>query len=74
MATFLVLPYPLAFNTANVKIGVERNPQKTQVIYYLPDLETAPRPWRINSVRPSASVTTAARGSITLGVAVGPRQ
>ena len=28
----------------------------------------------VNDVRPLASVTTAARGSITLGVAVGPRQ
>ena len=35
----LVSSYPQALDTANVKNwGAERNPQKTEVIYYLPDL------------------------------------
>ena len=63
-----------AFDTSHAKIGAERNPQKTGDIYYVADLDAVPLEWRINDDRPLASVTTAARGSITLGVAVGLRQ
>ena len=70
----LVLSYVQAFDTANAKIGAARYPQKTEVICYVADLDAALPEWRINNVRPIASVTTAARGSITLGVGVGPHQ
>ena len=70
----LVLSYLQAFDTANVKIGAERSPQNTEIMHKVPDLDAAPLEWTIKEVRPLASVTTAARRSITLGVAVGPRQ
>ena len=40
----LVLPYPQAFDAANVAIEAERNPQRTDVIYNVADLDTAPTP------------------------------
>ena len=43
----LVLSYLQTFDTANVKIGTERNPQKTEVIHYLPDLDAAPPERRV---------------------------
>ena len=70
----LVLPYLQAFDTANAEIGAERNPQKTEVIHYVKDLDAAHLEWRVNDVRPSAFVSTTAHGNVTLGVAVGPRQ
>ena len=45
------LPYLQAFDTANVRIGAEPNPQKTEVICYVADLDAAPLEWRINDVR-----------------------
>ena len=38
----LVLPYLQAFDTANVWIGVERKPQRTEDIYYVTDPGVAP--------------------------------
>ena len=42
----LVLPYLEASDTANVQIGAERNRQKTEVIFYVADLDAAPPGWR----------------------------
>ena len=69
----LVLSYPDAFDAANVRIGGERNPQKTEVIYHVADRDTAPVDWKINDVRLRASNFTAVHGNVTLGVAAGPR-
>ena len=62
------------FDIANAKVGAERNPQKTEVICYVNDLDAAPPECRILGVQKMAKVSTATAGSITLGVAVGPRQ
>ena len=66
----LVLPFLPAFDAANVSIGSERNPEKTEVVYYVADLDTALLDWKINDVRQLASVSTAVHGNVTLGVAV----
>ena len=65
----LVPTYLQQFDVANAKVGAERNPQKTEVIYYVNDLDAAPLEWRIRDVQNMAKVTTATAGSITLGVA-----
>ena len=70
----LVPSYLRDFDDANDKVGAERNPQKTEVIYYAADLDAALSEWKIDDVRLHASVSTVAGGSTTLGVAVGPRQ
>ena len=70
----LVLPSLQAFDIANGKIGAERTPQKTEVIYRVSGLDTAPPDWKISEVRLLASVDTAVRGNVTLRVAVGPRR
>ena len=62
------------FGVANAKVGAERKPQKTEVIHHVNDLDAAPPEWRNGDVRDMAQVPTATSGSITLGVAVGPRQ
>ena len=62
------------FDDANAKIGAERNLQKTEVIYHVNDLDAAPPEWRIRDVQNLAKVSTATAESITLVVAVGPRQ
>ena len=61
-----------AFDTANAKIGADRNQQKTEVIYS--DLDEAQLDWKINESRPLASVNIAVHGNVTLGVAVRPRR
>ena len=70
----LVPSYLQEFDDANDKIGAERNPLKTDVIYHVADLAAAPPEWKVDEVRKLVSVSTAATGSNTLGVAVGPRQ
>ena len=50
----------------NAKIGAERNPQKTEVIRCVSDLDAGPPD---TEVRPLASVATAVHGNIPLGVA-----
>ena len=60
-----MLPFVQAFDTADAKIGAERNQQKTEVICHVADLDAAPLEWKL------ASVSTAVHGNITLGVAVG---
>ena len=58
------------FDDANDNIGAERNPQKTEIIYHVADLDAAPLQWKIDEVRQLASVSTVAAGSKTLRVAV----
>ena len=55
----------------NVRVGVERNSQKTEVIYYVNDLDSAPPEWRVQDVQNLAKALAVTDGSVTLGVAVG---
>ena len=48
--------------------------RRKQVIYSVAELAAAPLEWKVDEVRKLASVSTAATGSNTPGVAVGPRQ
>ena len=70
----LVPSYLHDFDDANDKVGADRNPFKTEVVYYVADLDAAPPKWKLDEVRKLASVSTVAAGSTSLGVAVGPRQ
>ena len=36
-----------AFDVANARVGADRNPLKTEVIYYVNDLDAAPPEWRV---------------------------
>ena len=69
----LVPSYLQAFDAASDKSGAERNTQKTEVVYYLPNLEAALLEWKIDDVCLLASVKVVDTGSNALGVAVGPR-
>ena len=73
-STTLGVAVERAFDAANVKLGQNETPQKTQVIYDVTDMDAAPPEWTTNDVRPLASVSTAVHGHVTLGVAVAPRQ
>ena len=66
--------YPILVPVANTEVGAERNPQKTEVVFYVNDLDAAPLEWRIRDVQNMAKVPTVTGGCITLGVTVGPRQ
>ena len=70
----LVLPFLQDFDDANVRVGDERHPLKTEVIYYVNDLDAAPPEWSIGDVRSLAKISAVTNGSTTLGVAVGFRQ
>ena len=71
----VLVPFYLhEFDHANNEVGAERNPQKTEVIYYVEDLNAAPAEWKLDDVRKLATVSTVTAGSTALGVAVGPRQ
>ena len=48
--------------------------QQTEDVFHANDLDTAPPEWRIHDVQSMGKVSTFPLGSITLGVAVGPRQ
>ena len=63
--------YLYAFDDANAKVGAERNPQKTELIYFVDDLDAALPEWKIDDVQKMATVSTVTAGSTTLGVAVG---
>ena len=63
-----------AFDTANTKMGAERNRQKKEVVHNVPDLDNADPEWRVTDVRAHAAVATTTHGNSTPGVAVGPRQ
>ena len=64
----------LELEDANAKVGAERPPQKSVVIYYVDDLGVAPLEWRIDYVHNLAKVSRITAGSTTLGVPAGPRQ
>ena len=66
----LVLPFLQEIDVANAKVGAERNPQKTEVIYYVNDLDAAPLEWRIRDVQNLAEVSAA----VHRGPALGQRQ
>ena len=70
----LVPSYLQEFDDAHAKVGADRTPQKTEVIYHVDDLGAPPPEWRLDDMQNMAKVSTAGSGSITLGVAVGPRQ
>ena len=55
----------------NVRVGVERNSQKTQVINHVNDLDSAPPEWKVPDVQNLAKDIDVTDGSIALGVAVG---
>ena len=69
-----MLPFLQDFDVANAGVGTERNPLKTEDIYFVNVLDAAPREWRIGDVRSLAQASAVTDGSITLGVAVGSRQ
>ena len=66
----LVPSFLQEFDVANAKVGAERNTQKTEVIYYVNDLEAAALEWRIRDVQVVAKVSAVTAGSITLSLAV----
>ena len=70
----ILVPFVQDFEVANARVGAERNPLKTEVTYYVDDLDAAPPKWKIGNVRSLAETSAATDGSITLGVAVGSRQ
>ena len=72
--TIVVPSHVQEFNVAIAGVGAERNPENTEVIYYVAALDTAPPEWKIDDVKKMAAASTVAAGSVTLGVAVGPRQ
>ena len=65
----LVLPFLQDFDVANARVGAERNPLQTEVIYNVSGLDAAPPEWRIGDVWSLAQTS-----AVTLGVAVGSRQ
>ena len=62
------------FDNPNANVGAGRTPLNTEVIHYVDELSAAPPAWRSDDVQNTAKVSTVTAGSITLGVAVGPRQ
>ena len=70
----VVMPFLQDFDVANARVGAEPNPLKTEVIYFVNDLDAAPPEWKIGDVRSLAKTSAVAAGGITLGVAVGSRQ
>ena len=60
-------------DVANARVGAERNPLKTEVIYNVNDLE-APPERKIGDFPSLAQTCAVTDGSITLGIAVGSRQ
>ena len=70
----LVLPFLQDFDVANARVGAERTPLKTEVIFNVNDLDAAPPEWKIGDVRSLAKTSAVKEGSITLGVAVGSRR
>ena len=70
----LVMPYLECFDRANPKVGADRNRKKTEVIYYATEEEMRNHreTWQLGRVEREAAVSSAACGSLTLGVATGP--
>ena len=54
----LVPSYLQQFDVANAKVGAERKPLKTEVIYYVNDLGAAPHERRIGDVQNTTKVSS----------------
>ena len=67
----LVPSYLQEFDEANKKVGAEQNPQKTEVICFIEDLDAAPPERKVDDVQRTAAVSIVTAGSTTIGVAVG---
>ena len=70
----LVPSFLQEFDVAIARVGAERNPVKTEVIYYGNDLDAAPPSGESATCRIWPKPQQSPRGCMTLGVAVGPRQ
>ena len=70
----LVLLFLQDFDVANARVGAERNPLKTEAIYFVDDLDASPPEWKIGDGRSLAKTSAVTDSSFTLGVAVGSRQ
>ena len=70
----LVPPFLQDLDVANARVGAERHPLKTEVIYHVNDPDVAPPEWKIGDVRSLAKTSPVTDGSTTLGVAVGSQQ
>ena len=53
----LVLPFLQDCDVANARVGAERNPLNTEVVYYVNDLDAAPSKWRNGDVRSLAKTS-----------------
>ena len=53
------------FDVANARAGAERSPMKTEVTYYVNDLDAAPPEWRIGDVRKISKTSAVTDGSVT---------
>ena len=69
-----VLPFLQELDVANARVGGERNPLKTEVIYCVNDLDAATPEWKIGDVRSLAKTPAFTAGSIAFGIAVGSPQ
>ena len=69
----LVPSFLQELDVANAKVEEEQN-QKAEVIFHGNDVDAALLESRIRDVQSMAKVSTVTAGSITFGVAVGPRQ
>ena len=54
----LVPSFLQEFDVANANVGAEQNHKKTEVIYYVNDLDAAALVWRIRDVQNMAKVST----------------
>ena len=66
----VLLPFLEDFDAANARVGAERNPLRTGVIYCVSDLDAAPPESNIGDVRRLPKTSAVTGGSTTLGVAV----
>ena len=64
----LVPSYLQEFDDANAKVGAEQNPQQTEVIYNVNDLDAAPLEWRIHEVQNMAKSLHSHSEELALGV------
>ena len=70
----LVNHFLVAFDQANPQAGAKRSKPKTEVIFYCSqdELDANSQQWALEEIRQLESVSTADKGSVTLGVATGP--
>ena len=72
----LVIPYLKALDLANPGVGAERSCAKSEVIFYCTrdHLEVNAAEWQLEDIRRLATVSSVDQGSITLGIATGPKE